>query len=252
MIFHFRLLRKAIAFKKSCFERHRFQNDLKIGAIDFKIISRVNKMASLTDSILSFPLKEKKLFIAAFYGKIIFGMVEKNYFCEGASVVLEHFEIVDFYCVLIKILHCAAHGPFPSNKLEYQNTYWQVKSPQQLVFVINNDRDINFTSNGFNDFLECLAKLIYPSLALKEEEKFLFHFASSLNPTEIVKLNDIPFVTQFITSIKSNYGLNSLDQYNSFLLLSRYRDLILVQKKLMSIFVSNQCDKNIELILKTN
>ena len=209
-------------------------------------------MAALTDSILSFPLKEKKLFIAAFYGKIIFGIVQQNYFDESESVVVNHFEIVEFYCVLIKILHSAAHGPFPSNKLEYQNTYWQVKSPQQLVFVINNDREINFTSNGFNDFLECFAKLIYPSLALKEQEKFLFHFASLLNPTEIIKLYDIPFVTEFITSVKSNYGLNSLDQYNSFLLLSRYRDLILVQKKLMSIFASNQCDKNIELILKTN
>ena len=209
-------------------------------------------MASLTDSILSFPLKEKKLFIAAFHGKIILGIVEENCFHASQSVVLEHFEIVDFYCVLIKILNSAANGPFPSNKLEYQNTFWQVKSAQQLVLVIDEDKEINFTSKGFNDFLECFAKLIYPCLALKEQEKFLFHFASLLNPTEIIKLNDISFVTQFISSIKSNYGLNSLDQYNSFLLLSRYRDLILVQKKLMSIFASNECDKNIELILKTN
>ena len=209
-------------------------------------------MASLKDSILSFPLKEKKLFIAAFYGKIILGIVEENCFYDSQSVVLDHFQIVDFYCILIKILNSAAHGPFPSSKFEYENTYWQVKSAQQLVLVINEDREIIFTSKGFNDFLECFAQLIYPSLALKEQEKFLFHFASLLNPTEIIKLNDISFVTQFISSIKSNYGLNSLDQYNSFLLLSRYRDLILVQKKLMSIFASNECDKNIELILKTN
>ena len=58
-------------------------------------------MASLTDSILSFPLKEKKLFIAAFYGKIIFGIVQQNYFDESESVVVNHFEIVEFYCVLI-------------------------------------------------------------------------------------------------------------------------------------------------------
>ena len=209
-------------------------------------------MASLADSILSFPLKEKNLFIAAFYCKIIFGIIQENTFHAHQSITLEHFQIVNFYCVLIKILHSAANGPFPSNKLEYENTYWQVKSAQQLLFVINNDKEINFTSNGFNDFLECFAKLIYPSLALKEQEKFLFHFATLLNPTEIVKLNDITFVTQFINSVKSNYGLNSLDQYNSFLLLSRYRDLILVQKKLVSIFEFNECDKNIELILKTN
>ena len=222
-------------------------------AIDFKILSeQSDKMASLTDSILSFPLKEKQLFIAAFYGKIIFGIVEDNLFQERQSVVLEHFQIVNFYCVLIKILHSAAHGPFPSHKLEYENTHWQVKSAQELVFVVNNDKEINLTSNGFNDFLQCFAKLIYPSLALKEQEKFLFHFATLLNATEIIKLNDIRFVTQFINSVKSNYGLTSLDQYNSFLLLDRYRDLILVQKKLMSIFVSNECDKNIELILKTN
>ena len=137
-------------------------------------------------------------------------------FQERQSVVLEHFQIVNFYCVLIKILHNAAHGPFPSNKLEYENTHWQVKSAQELVFVVNNDKEINFTSNGFNDFLQCFAKLIYPSLALKEQEKFLFHFATLLNATEIIKLNDIRFVTQFINSVKSNYGLTSLDQYNSF------------------------------------
>ena len=222
-------------------------------AIGFKNSSKQSdKMASLKDSIVSFPLKEKKLFIAAFYGKIIFGIVEENLFNGCEPVILEHFQIVSFYCVLIKILHCAAHGPFPSHKLEYENTYWQVKSPQELILIINNDKEIKFTSNGFNDFLECFAKLIYPSLALKEQEKFLFHFATLLNPTEIVKLNDIPFVTQFINSVKLNYGLTSLDQYNSFLLLARYRDLILVQKKLMSIFVSNECDQNIELILKTN
>ena len=165
-------------------------------------------MAALTDSILSFPLKEKKLFIAAFYGKIIFGIVQQNYFDESESVVVNHFEIVEFYCVLIKILHSAAHGPFPSNKLEYQNTYWQVKSPQQLVFVINNDREINFTSNGFNDFLECFAKLIYPSLALKEQEKFLFHFEKSFSKK---RQNTCSFL----------YPLNTSKLPSSFILTNR-------------------------------
>ena len=206
-------------------------------------------MASLASAILSFPLRENNVFIAAFYGKIIFGLLQENCFHKDFSV------IVDFYCILIKLLH-SVNGPYPSNKMEFSTStatyYWQVKSPTNLVIGLNEDNEISFTSNGFNDFLECFAKLIFPCLGLKEQEKFMLHFASQLTPTEIVQLNDISCALQFINQIKSTCGIGTLDQYNSYLLLARYRDLILIQKKLMSIFTTNECDKRIEILLKTN
>ena len=206
-------------------------------------------MASLASAILSFPLRENNVFIAAFYGKIIFGLLQENCFHKDFSV------IVDFYCILIKLLH-SVNGPYPSNKMEFSTStatyYWQVKSPTNLVIGLNEDNEISFTSNGFNDFLECFAKLIFPCLGLKEQEKFMLHFASQLTPTEIVQLNDISCALQFINQIKSTCGISTLDQYNSYLLLARYRDLILIQKKLMSIFTTNECDKRIEILLKTN
>ena len=212
-------------------------------------------MASLASAILSFPLRENNVFIAAFYGKIIFGLLQEDCFHKDLSVIVENFQIVDFYCILIKLLH-SVNGPYPSNKMEFSTStatyYWQVKSPTNLVIGLNQDNEISFTSNGFNDFLECFAKLIFPCLALKEQEKFMLHFAAQLTPTEIVQLNDISCALQFINQIKSTCGISTLDQYNSYLLLTRYRDLILIQKKLMSIFTTNECDKRIEILLKTN
>ena len=121
-------------------------------------------MASLASAILSFPLRENNVFIAAFYGKIIFGLLQEDCFHKDLSVIVENFQIVDFYCILIKLLH-SVNGPYPSNKMEFSTStatyYWQVKSPTNLVIGLNEDNEISFTSNGFNDFWNALPNLFF-------------------------------------------------------------------------------------------
>ena len=205
---------------------------------------------ALSECLLVLPLRVKNVFIAAFYGTITCGVLKNEVFDEENSFCVEQFQIVDFYCILINLLKSAANGPFPSSKFTFlENNYWQVQSPTAIVLKIKISNEIRFSYETFHDFLQCFGQLIFPCLGLKDYQKFMIESASNLSQTEITQLKEISFAIKFINSFKTNFDINTIDIYNNYLLLSRFRDLILIYKKIMSIVPTNMADKNIEILL---
>ena len=205
---------------------------------------------ALHESVLVFPLQVKNVFIAAFYGTITCGLLKDQVFGEENSFSIEHFQIVDFYCILINLLKSVANGPFPSSKFTFfGNNYWQVQSPTEMILKIKLGNEILFSYEAFHDFLLCFSQLIFPCLGLKDNQKFMLEAASNLSQTEVTQLSDISFALKFINSFPSNFEVGTIDIYDNYLLLSRFRDLILIHKKILSIIPFKISDKNIEILL---
>ena len=220
-----------------------------VTAVVDRVTKFENKMA-LRESVLSFPLRVKNVFIAAFYGRISCGLVTNETFEEANSFSVEHFEVVEFYVILINLLKSVANGPFPSSKFNFLgNNYWQVQSPAEMILKIKNGNEIIFSYEAFHDFLLCFAQLIFPSLGLRDYQKFMLESASNLSQTEVTQLNDFSFALKFINSFKDNFDVSTIDIYNNCILVSRFRDLILIYKKIMSIVPTQISDKNIEILL---
>ena len=205
---------------------------------------------ALTECLLVLPLRVKNVFIAAFYGTITCGLLKSEVFDEDNSFSVEHFQIVEFYCTLINLLKSAANGPFPSAKFNFLvNNYWQVQGPTEIVLKIKIANEIRLSYEAFHDFLQCFGQLIFPCLGLKDYQKFMIESASNLSQTEITQLKEITFALKLINSFKTNFDVNTMDIYNNCLLLSRFRDLILIYKKIMSIASTDVAEKNIEILL---
>ena len=205
---------------------------------------------ALRECLLILPLRVKNLFIAAFHGWISCGLLKNEAFDEENTVSVQHYEIVEFYCILINLLKSAASGPFPSSKINFfGNNYWQVQSPTEILLKIQIGKEISFSYEAFLDFLQCFGQLIFPCLGLQDYQKFMIESASNLSQTEITQLKEISFALKFINSFKSNYDVSTIDIYNNCVLLARFRDLILIYKKIMSIVPTDILDKNIEILL---
>jgi hypothetical protein len=89
---------------------------------------------ALSKSLLSFPIRVSNFFLAAYYGKITCGLINNGYFDNHYSFSVEHYEIVDFYCVLVRLMTSADSASYPSLKLNFgENNYWQVVSNTDIV-----------------------------------------------------------------------------------------------------------------------
>jgi hypothetical protein len=213
---------------------------------------QLKKMASLTDSIVHLPIIKSNIYIAAFYGSIVFGTVLNKSFNKTFTIVIESNHFVQFYGFLVKLFHCLAHGPLPSAKLEFalstETHFWQVNSDNLILSIPSGSQTI-LLPEAFNEFVEKFAKLIVPSLGLKLQDKIIFFQASQMTVTDIVRLSDLSFAIKFIKQVKSEFDLFEMDEYDSFVVLSSYRDVIIVHKKLLSLFSSNECDKRIDILL---
>ena len=205
---------------------------------------------ALRECVLIFPLHVRNVFIGAFYGRISCGLVKNEAFDEENTFTVQHFEVVEFYVILINLLKSVANGPFPSSKFNFLgNNSWQVQSPTKMILKIQSGNEIIFSYEAFNDFLLCFAKLIFPCLGLRDYQKFMLESASNLSQTEITQLNDFAFALKFINSFKENFDVSTIDIYNNCILVSQFRDLILIYKKIMSIVPTQISDKNIEILL---
>ena len=206
---------------------------------------------ALSESILSFGLKADNLYISAFTGRILCGFVKNNLFVENVTLIINHFQIVNFYTTLIKLLNCTANGPYPSEKIVCaENTScWRVNS-QHEVMLLFKESQIIFSIESLYHFIDSFSRLIFLILPVKQSEMFLLENTANLTISEIIQLKEPLVSAPYIQSVKSKTWIGDLEEYKCCHLLVHYCDLILIYKKLRSICNIPLLEKNIELVLQ--
>jgi hypothetical protein len=209
-------------------------------------------MYFLQSFTLLLAVKHKNCFVGCGNGQILFGSVNTKQFEEKCCVVLYIPDIVDFYCALIKLFSLMASGPYPSNNVKFMKSYfWQALNRDNIILVIekNGNREtIEFNYESFNSLLFCLSKVLFVCLGLRSQEKLLFNHIASLPTETILSLKDPLKCSNFCKDFKEI----EIEPYDLSILIVHYSDILIVYKKLLSVWDNSFNETNIEKILSTN
>jgi hypothetical protein len=202
---------------------------------------------------LLLAVKHKNCFIGCVEGQIIFGKVNSRQFEDNYSVIINLTDIVDVYCGIIKLLSCTVNGPYPSEKINFLKTSsWQALSRNNIVLIIEKNKSqktLEFDYESFNSLLFCFAKVLLPSLGLNEKEKLLLHKIISLPIDSIVMLKDPQKCFLYCNDLDNR---EKVDAFNLSTLISHYCDVLIVYKKILSIWDESFNNSSIERILMSN
>jgi hypothetical protein len=197
-------------------------------------------------------VKHKNCFVGSRNGLILIGSVNLRQFEEKCCVVLNIEDIVDFYCALIKLFSYMASGPYPSNNVKFIDCYfWQALSRDNIILAIekNGTREtLEFNYESFNSLMFCFSKVLFICLGLRSQEKLVFHHIASLPTETILSLKD-PLKC---LNICKELNEIEIEPYDLSVLIVHYTDIIIVYKKLLSVWDDSFNKINIEKILSTN
>jgi len=206
-------------------------------------------MFSLESFTLLLAIKHLNCFVGCDNGQIILGSVASMKFDENCCVIISIKDIVDFYCGLIKLFSLIAAGPYPSDKVSFLDYYsWQALNRNHVILGIKrNDtqRTIEFDYESFNSLIFCFSKVLFVSLGLREKEKILLHQIAAMSPDTIISLKDPQQCSIFCKDLNT-------DAFNLSVLVTHYLDIIIIYKKLLSVWDESFNKMNIERILTSN
>jgi hypothetical protein len=211
----------------------------------------------------TYCLKENNIFISSFPGKIVFGLTSQIGYEKLKHFEFQYYHILNFFLAVVKIVQFFATAEEEKGlilDLKDKIYFWSGKSviedgkPIKIVkFGIeckgNISFEIVFNTSGFNNFIHVFTQLIFPCLCLKSLERQLFESAANKSITYIVNLKNLTICESFLKSFENEQRIeiDDLTKRNLIDVLIYYKEIILLYKKLKSLYNSTESEEGSRL-----
>jgi hypothetical protein len=223
-----------------------------------------------SESCQTICLSKSDVFVSSFPGKVVFG--EPNFlgYLVLKNFQFKHYEFFNLYLSLIKIVQFFATSSQEEKGLILQKTlntiyFWSGaflqengKNPYKIIkFGIEFDFNIVFeivmNVEQFNELILQLPNFMLSCLCLKSEElNHIESFANEMTLSNLVSFNNVKMRKNIFKIYKNLFqNINSVSEPNLINLFVHYNELIIIYKKMKSLYNHKINDTNrIEEILK--
>jgi hypothetical protein len=224
------------------------------------------------DSSQTYCLKQSEIFISSFPGKIVFGLVNQNGYKKQKYFEFGSYFFFNFYLSVVKIVEFFATDLKTEDKglitSQTETSYYWIgksvvqdkKSTKVIKLGIESLKtdggfEIVFNINQFNEFVKLFYKLIFPCLCLKTFERELFESVSLKSLSFVINLDKVETCKSYLKTFEKakNIKIDSVEELNLVDLLIYYNELIILYKKLKSLYnPTNPLEENrLEAILNS-
>lgn len=213
-------------------------------------------------------LKKSEIFISSFPGNVVFGVVSFIGYSKKQSFQFKHQEFLNFYLTILKIVKFFSENTsnvdqkgLILSKNESTNYFWigtilqRAEVTEKVIkFGIEfNDTiifEIIFNAEQFNELIHIFSELMLSCLCLKSFERELIEvIVSESSIKRLITLNNKKCMKLFLQKFKDKYCLNVIEEQNFVHIFSYYIELIVIFKKLKSLYNPENNDHRIEAII---
>jgi len=221
------------------------------------------------DSCQTLSLKTSDIFISSFPGKIVFGEPNSLGYSNLQSFQYKHHQFLNLYLSFVNIVQFFASNSNNTEKglilTHSENTiyFWSGKSVVQenvnkrvIKFGIDVSDSIIFeiilNSEQFNELVYTFSSLMLSCLCLKSfERNFIEHISEELSLIKLLSLKNKKVSNKVLKELIKEKNIDSVNESNILQLIIYYNELIILHKKMKSMYNLELIDINrIDSILK--
>ena len=225
------------------------------------------KNKSLKNSYKTISLKNNNIFCSAYPGKIVFGKISKQNYCNQNYFEFLTFELFYLYISIVNIIKTFISNESDISsknlilKLNEDISYlWSISKPnvsndeQKIELILDYKEETLFkiivNLEQLNDFVNCLSEIIVPSLCLQITHRQFFQFISNQEISSIVGLDNKKglLILKEFKNI-NNIEIDEIEELNIIETMIYYKEIIILYKKIKSLI--NPLSDRIEAILST-
>jgi len=191
-------------------------------------------------------LSNGNLWFSAFLGYIVFGNLIDSFYYETSAFRFDKAEYISLYLTISNIITCIAENnehkaSFISRECENVNYIYEIKrnvlKEYEISFKLEIAGDVKYSIlfhlENFNDFVHIISQLLIPSVSINLRLHQLLQI--SCNNAEVEDIKNFS-VRENCLKFLQNSNFDHTDHEDFFIYLNYYQELLIIVKKLISMF----------------
>lgn len=191
-------------------------------------------------------LSNGNIWFSAFLGYIVFGNLNNSYYYETSAFRFDKAEYISLYLMVANVISCIAENKekkacFISREFENVNYFYEIKrnilKEYEICFKLEIAGDVKysilFNLENFNDFVHIVSQLLIPSVSINSRVQQLLQIAC--NNSKIEDIKDFS-IRENCLKFLQNSNFDQIELEDSSVYLNYYQELLIIVKKLMSMF----------------